>query len=114
VKLLYKLFIFGLLNQHLYIIFKIKPNTLQNKDYTQLSLEALQAEEKKIKKELTIRAFFIGMLIGIIIFSVVRNGFRIFPMLIPTILIFMISRNSQKLKFNLHEVRKEMGTNNKS
>ena len=87
---------------------------MQNKDYTQLSLEALQAEEKKIKKELTLIAIYIGMLIGIIIFSVVINGFRIFPMLAPAILIFIISRNSQKLKFNLHEVRKEIGTSNKS
>lgn len=87
---------------------------MQNKDYAQLSLEDLQAEEKKIKKELTIRAFFIGILIGIIIFSVVSNGFKVFPMLIPAILIFMISRNSQNLKFNLQEVRKEISASNKS
>ena len=62
--------------------------------------ELLQAA-KKMKSDAMINAGFIGFLIGIVFYSVVKNGFGFF-LLIPLFLIYKLINN--KPKYNKQEV----------
>ncbi|WP_345074254.1 hypothetical protein [Hymenobacter fastidiosus] len=68
-----------------------------SKDYSKMTLEELGSEEKKMKSQKTITAVFIGVLIGIAVWSATHKGF-----VLPVILLisaFLIGyRNSQNLK----------------
>ncbi|WP_345117082.1 hypothetical protein [Hymenobacter algoricola] len=70
---------------------------LSGKDYSQMTLEEVVSEEKKLKSQKTTTALFIGVLIGIAVWSATHKGF-----VLPVILLisaFLIGyRNSQNLK----------------
>jgi len=85
-----------------------------NKDYSKLTLEELLIEEKKIKKNQTISAFIIGVLIGVMIYGVARNGIGFIYIFIPLILISGIYKNSQRLKNNLKQIQAEINAKNTS
>ena len=85
---------------------------LDNEDYSKLALEKLLIEEKKIKKKETTSAVLIGVLIGVIIYGVAKNGIGFIYIFIPLILIFGIYKNSQKLKHKIKEVQAEINTKN--
>lgn len=85
---------------------------LENKDYSELTLEELLAEEKKIKKKETISALGTGILIGVIIFGVAKNGIGFLYIFIPSLLIYGNYKNSQKLKHNLKQIQAEINARN--
>ncbi|MEM6699722.1 MAG: hypothetical protein AAF806_23655 [Bacteroidota bacterium] len=81
---------------------------MENKDYSQLTLEELQHEEKNLKKQETIGAVIVGFLVGVMIFGLVKSGFGLLYTLMPLLLISGIAKNSQKLKAQLKQVRVAM------
>jgi hypothetical protein len=80
----------------------------EKKDYSTLTLKELLAEEKKIKKSEIFSAGFIGFLIGIMIYGVVKNGFGFLYIAIPLLLIAGITKGSQIQKQNLKAIRAEI------
>ncbi len=78
---------------------------MDNKDYNNLSLEELIAEEKKIKKKEITSAVIIGCLIGIIVYGVANGGFGFIYIFIPLALIYVVYKNSQKNKKDLQQVQ---------
>lgn len=79
-----------------------------NKDYTELGLEDLLIEEKKIKKQEITAAVFVGILVGIMVYGIVKNGFGFLYVAIPLVLISVIAKNSQRLKEKLKAVQAEI------
>lgn len=66
------------------------------KEPSELTDEALLAEAKKIKPSPTLDAFFIGFLVGIIIFGVAANTWG-FVAIIPLFLIYALLKKSKRL-----------------
>ena len=70
---------------------------LNNKDYSKMTLEELMSEEKKKESQKIPTAVFIGLLIGIAVYSATHKGF-----VLPIILLFFAFligfRNSQTMK----------------
>lgn len=64
-------------------------------DLSSLSDEQLQAEAKKTKPSPLLDAFFIGFLVGIIIYSVVANTWGLLT-LIPLFLVYMLMKKPKK------------------
>lgn len=77
---------------------------LQDKDYTQLTLEALLAEQKKMKQKQTFSAVIIGFLVGIIVYGLVTSGFHLLFLLIPVVLIGAIVRDTKNLPQQLRDI----------
>jgi hypothetical protein len=77
----------------------------ENKDYSQLTLEELQTEEKKMKKKEIYAALAIGFLIGIMVFGVVKKGFGFLYIYIPIVFILAILRNSKTQKQKLNQIK---------
>ena len=48
-----------------------------NKDYSNLSLDELMAEEKKLRSQTIGAAFFIGMMLGVIFYAVMNHKYLI-------------------------------------
>jgi len=78
------------------------------KDYSKLSIEELLLEEKKIKKNEMLTAGLIGLLIGVLIFGVVKNGIGFFHIFLPLLLISWIYKNSLKSKQILKQIQAEI------
>ncbi|MGY2134061.1 hypothetical protein ACW9KT_17655 [Hymenobacter sp. HD11105] len=87
-------------------------NMLDKKDYSKMTIEELLVEEKKVKKNEMFSAGFIGFLVGIMIYGVVKNGFGFLYIAIPLLLIYVIYKNSQIQKQNLNRIRTEMNVKN--
>jgi hypothetical protein len=68
---------------------------MNQNELAELTDQELIAEAKKIKPSPIIDAFFIGFLIGIIIFSVAANSWG-FLTLIPLFLIYIFLKKSKK------------------
>lgn len=81
---------------------------LDNKDYAELALDELLAEEKKIKRMEITGAVVIGFLAGIMIYGVAMNGFGVLYIFIPLLLIGGIAKNGQNLKRSLKQIRAEI------
>jgi hypothetical protein len=81
---------------------------LAKKDYSALTLEELLLEEKKIKRNETFAAGFVGFLIGIMVFGVVKNGFGLVYIAIPLFLISGVVANSKVQKQHLKEIQAEI------
>ncbi len=71
-----------------------------------LSNEELQAEAKKMKSFSIGNAFLVGFLIGIVVYSLIKNSFG-FLMLIPLYLIFKLINDprSKRLKMIEEELK---------
>ena len=82
------------------------------KDYTAMTLEELLAEEKKVKSNETLSMVFVGVLIGVLLYALVKNGFGIVSMGIPLFLIYVIHKNSQTQKHNLQLIQTEIASKN--
>jgi len=80
---------------------------MDQKDLSQLTDEELLAEAKKLKSDSIINAVFIGVMIGIIIYSIVENSIG-FVTLIPLFLAYKAFNNSKNNK-ELEELLKERG-----
>lgn len=70
-----------------------------------MTVEELQAEEKRTRTEQITAAVFIGVLIGVIVYGVATRGFGLLYTAISLGLIFLISRNSNKTKQRLADIR---------
>ncbi|MBC6697754.1 hypothetical protein [Hymenobacter sp. BT190] len=82
-------------------------------DYAKLTLEELLSEEKKIKRNEAFAAGFIGFLVGIMVYGIVRNGFGFLYIAIPLAMIVLIYRNSQSQKQALQQIRAEISLRNR-
>lgn len=82
------------------------------KDYTKLTLEELLIEQKKIKKQQIFTAVLIGMLIGVIVYGLVINGFGWVYISISVFMIYIINSGSKKLKQQLELIKAEIEKKN--
>ena len=78
------------------------------KDYSKLSLEELVTEQKKIKKQQISTALLIGMLVGVIAYGLVINGFGWLYIGISLFLIYIIYNGSKKLKQHQELIKAEI------
>ena len=78
------------------------------KDYSKLSLEELVTEQKKIKKQQMYTAGLIGMLIGVIVYGLVINGFGWLYIGISVFMIYIINSGSKKLKQHQELIKAEI------
>jgi hypothetical protein len=76
-------------------------------DLTKLSIEELLIEQKKRKNNYQAGAFLVGMMIGVAIWGVVKNG-KYFLVIMPLALGYWF-RNS---KTEFDEIKKEMQSRN--
>ena len=76
-------------------------------DLTKLTLEELLIEQKKRKSNYTIGAFLVGMMIGVAVWSAVKNGFGIL-LFIPLLFGYWF-RNA---KSDYDEIKKEITSRN--
>ncbi len=81
-------------------------------DYTGKTLEELKAEEKKLKNMRTMSALFIGVMIGIMIFSLATRGFKFLAILLPVLLIAYNARNMKAQQETLNAIRAEISKRN--
>lgn len=80
---------------------------MNQKELAELTDEELLQAAKKMKSEAMINAGFIGFLIGIVFYSIVKNGFGFF-LLIPLFLIYkLINRKPKYNKRELERILKE-------
>lgn len=82
-------------------------------DYSSMGLADLLLKQKKIKNKQLLAGFAIGFLLGIAIYSAIRNGFNVIPIFIPFMLIVIIGKNTQKNKLSLEEVKAAIDSFNK-
>lgn len=78
------------------------------KDYSKLTLEELLVEQKKIKKQQMYTAGLIGMLIGVIVYGLVINGFGWLYIGISLFMIYIINNGSKKLKQHQELIKAEI------
>ena len=70
---------------------------MKQKDLSELTDQELLEEAKKMKSNSITNAVFIGFVIGIVIFSIVKNSLGFFT-LIPLFFIYKAVNNSKKDK----------------
>jgi uncharacterized membrane protein YbjE (DUF340 family) len=70
---------------------------LLSKDYSKMTLEELVSEDKKMTSQKTTIAVFIGMFIGIAIYSATHKGF-VLPVILLIFSFLIGSRYSQNQK----------------
>ena len=78
---------------------------MKSKNYSELSDQELLDEAKKMKSASIMSALLIGIMIGIIIFSIVKNSIGFFT-LIPLFFAFKVinnSKNNEALEKHLKE-----------
>jgi len=68
---------------------------MNQKELTELTNQELIEEAKKIKPSPLVDAFFIGFLVGIIIYSVVMNSWG-FLTLIPLFIVYKLLKKSER------------------
>ena len=79
---------------------------MQDKKLSEFSDQELLQEAKKMKSASIINAFLIGLLIGIILYSVVKNSWG-FLTLLPLFLIYKLSNKSKNDTKELENLLKE-------
>ncbi len=70
---------------------------LSSKDYSKMTLEELVSEEKKMNAQKITTAVFIGVLIGIAVYSAIHKGFAL-PIILLIFSFLIGFRNSQNMK----------------
>lgn len=70
---------------------------MTQKELSELTDQELLEEAKKMKSTSTINALLIGFMIGIVIYSVVKNSLGFFT-LIPLFFVFKVFNNSKNTK----------------
>jgi hypothetical protein len=82
---------------------------MDQKDLSELTDQELLTEAKKMKSSFITNAFFIGFLIGIVVFSIVKNSWGFFTLL-PLYFAYRLIKNSKKDK----DLKKELAARNLS
>ncbi|MFN0177150.1 MAG: hypothetical protein ACKVU0_21085 [Saprospiraceae bacterium] len=85
---------------------------LEHKDYAELTLEELLTEEKNLKKRETISRVLIGVAIGILVYGIVKKGFGFLHIFLPSGLIYIFYKDSEKNKEKISQVRTEINARN--
>lgn len=80
---------------------------MDRKELSELTDKALLKEAKKMKSASTMSAFAIGLMAGIVIYSIVKDSFG-FLMLIPMFFIYKLL-SSKKNNKDLKSILKERG-----
>ena len=70
---------------------------LTSKDYAKMTREELESEEKKMNAQKITTAVFIGVLVGIAVYSATHKGF-ILPVILLISAYLMGSRHAQNMK----------------
>ena len=70
---------------------------LETKDYSKMILEELMSEEKKMKSQKIPTAVFIGLLIGIAVYSATHKGFLL-PIILLIFAFLIVYRNDKTMK----------------
>ena len=68
------------------------------KDYSQMPLDELVSEEKKLKSRKTAIAVFIGIVVGIAVWTATHRGGFYLTIILLTVPLLIGSRYSKKLK----------------
>lgn len=74
-----------------------EPIHMNKKELSELTDQELLEEAKKVKPGSTLNAVFIGVLIGIVVYSVVKNSLGLFT-LIPLFFIYQLLKGSKRNK----------------
>ncbi|MEQ8240929.1 FUSC family protein [Marinoscillum sp.] len=77
---------------------------MNQKELSELSDQELMEEAKKIKPSPLVDAFFIGFLVGIIIYSAVKNTWG-FLTLIPLFMIYGLLKKSKRYEALKNELK---------
>ena len=85
---------------------------MESQNLPELSMEELLAEQKKKKTALLTQQFIIGMMAGVAVYSVVKNGFRFLPLALPLLFIFIFARSGKGLQRSLQRVQAEIKSRN--
>jgi hypothetical protein len=64
---------------------------MESKNLTDLTSEELEEKGQKLKKNATYHAFLIGLLGGVIVYSLVKNGL-VWPTFFPLVLIAVLEK----------------------
>lgn len=90
-----------------------KTEQMEEKELTGLSDLEIVQRIKKIKNNNMIDAAIIGFSVGVVIYSVVKNGFGLFAFL-PLLLAYLIARNSKNNKILEKELQEELKNRNRT
>jgi len=77
---------------------------MKQKELTDLTEEELLQEQKKMKSNNTVNGFLIGILIGIAVYSTVKNGLGFFTFF-PLFFGFIAFNNRKKMKALKNELK---------
>lgn len=88
-----------------------KMGPMKEKELTELSDQELLEKRKKLKSSTTMNNLIIGVLMGTMCYSAVKNGFGFFTFF-PLILIFIIIKSSKKNKEIENEVEEIVKSRN--
>jgi hypothetical protein len=79
------------LNFNLSLQKRLKNKKMESKKLTDLTSEELMEKEQKLKKSAKTHAFIVGLLGGVFIYSMVKNGFG-WPAIFPVVLIAVLEK----------------------
>jgi hypothetical protein len=65
---------------------------MESKKLTDLTVEELMEKEQKLKKNAKIHAFIVGLMGGVLIYSLVKNGL-VWPTIFPLLIIAFVEKN---------------------
>lgn len=77
---------------------------MEQNDLKSLTDEQLLQEHKKLKSSNIFTAFFIGSLIGVAVYSAVKNGIGFFSFF-PLFFVYLLFRNGKKAKALKEELK---------
>ncbi|HPF64660.1 hypothetical protein [Lentimicrobium sp.] len=78
---------------------------MKQKEVSELTDQELIEEEKKIKPSPIVDAFFIGFLVGVIIYSLLVNSWG-FLTLIPLFIIYRLLKKSKRYEMLKNELKR--------
>lgn len=80
---------------------------MKQKEVSELTDQELIEEEKKIKPSPIVDAFFIGFLVGVIIYSLLVNSWG-FLTLIPLFMIYRLLKKSKRYEMLKNELKRRI------
>jgi uncharacterized membrane protein YoaK (UPF0700 family) len=82
-------------------------------DYSNKTLEELNLEEKKLKKNRIINALWIGFVVGIMVYRLATRGFGFIAIAIPVALLAITLKGIHTQNQNLAAVKQEIDKRNR-